>query len=152
MQRELKGEPVVFVVYTGDAGPGKASKDDILAKVKVSAATALALAHAPFLDERAPRADGCRRPPSQSRFDIALSPATLHFVPLENRWLVEDSTYPRLTLLGQSVGSVLLALEALVGPEGCVPDVWIGEFGSSARVLGLVASPAQETRADCGKG
>ncbi|GEM10256.1 mannosyltransferase [Rhodotorula toruloides] len=96
MQRMIKGEAVVFVVYTGDVGHGKASKDEILAK---------------------------------SRFDITLSPSTLHFIPLENRWLVEDSTYPRLTLLGQSVGSVLLALEGLIGPEGCVPDVWIDTMG-----------------------
>ncbi|BGP01817.1 Mannosyltransferase [Rhodotorula toruloides ATCC 204091] len=98
MQREMKGEAVVFVVYTGDVGHGKASKAEILAKVK-------------------------------SRFDITLSPSTLHFIPLENRWLVEDSTYPRLTLLGQSAGSVLLALEGLIGPEGCVPDVWIDTMG-----------------------
>ncbi|BGP09845.1 GDP-Man:Man(3)GlcNAc(2)-PP-Dol alpha-1,2-mannosyltransferase [Rhodotorula toruloides] len=98
MKREMKGEAVVFVVYTGDVGHGKASKEDILAKVK-------------------------------SRFDITLSPSTLHFIPLENRWLVEDSTYPRLTLLGQSFGSVLLALEGLIGPEGCVPDVWIDTMG-----------------------
>ncbi|BGP33837.1 asparagine-linked glycosylation protein [Rhodotorula toruloides] len=98
MQREMKGEAVVFVVYTGDVGHEKASKEEILAKVK-------------------------------SRFDITLSPSTLHFIPLENRWLVEDSTYPRLTLLGQSIGSVLLALEGLIGPEGCVPDVWIDTMG-----------------------
>lgn len=35
MQRAMKGEAVVFVVYTGDVGHGKASKEQILAKVKV---------------------------------------------------------------------------------------------------------------------
>lgn len=64
--------------------------------------------------------------PRQARFGISLSPSTLAFVPLRHRWLIEDSTYPRLTLIGQSLGSVVLALEGLVGAEGVAPDVWIG--------------------------
>ncbi|KAJ7157845.1 mannosyltransferase [Mycena crocata] len=42
----------------------------------------------------------------QSRFSITLSPNTLHFVFLNRRVLVEDSTWPRFTLIRQSLGSV----------------------------------------------
>ncbi|GJN92854.1 hypothetical protein Rhopal_005894-T1 [Rhodotorula paludigena] len=99
MQRD-HGSDTVFVVYSGDvgAGEGKASKDEILAKV-------------------------------QARFGISLAPASLLFVPLSYRWLVEDSTWSRFTLLGQSLGSVLLVLEALAGLEGVVPDVFIDTMG-----------------------
>ncbi|CEQ40098.1 SPOSA6832_01681 [Sporobolomyces salmonicolor] len=68
----------------------------------------------------------------QNRFGITLSHDTLAFIPLRRRYLVEDSTWPRFTLLGQSLGSVLLACEALRGREGVVPDVWIGEWVSEA--------------------
>lgn len=60
----------------------------------------------------------------QNRFGIALNSATLAFVPLRSRYLVEDSTWPRFTLLGQSVGSMYLALQGL--REGFIPDIWIG--------------------------
>ncbi|GAA5874450.1 hypothetical protein JCM1840_000784 [Sporobolomyces johnsonii] len=65
----------------------------------------------------------------QNRFGIPLDPSTLAFIPLKRRYLVEDSTWPRFTLLGQSLGSVLLAWEALRGREGVVPDVWIDTMG-----------------------
>jgi alpha-1,2-mannosyltransferase len=55
-----------------------------------------------------------------------LDEGTLVFVPLTKRYLVEDSTWKRFTLLGQSVGSVFLALEGL--RKGMVPDIWIGEL------------------------
>lgn len=60
----------------------------------------------------------------QARFGITLDPATIAFVTLKKRHLVEDSTWPRFTLLGQSIGSIFLALEAL--QSGMIPDVWIG--------------------------
>ncbi|GAA5820517.1 hypothetical protein JCM10212_005196 [Sporobolomyces blumeae] len=65
----------------------------------------------------------------QDRFDIALDPTTLHFVPLSLRWLVDDSTWPRFTLAGQSFGSVVLAGQALWSNRGVVPDVWIDTMG-----------------------
>lgn len=61
----------------------------------------------------------------KERFDIELSPDTLAFAWLKGRWLVEDTTWPRFTLLGQSVGSMLLSIEAL---QMIVPDVFLGEF------------------------
>lgn len=45
------------------------------------------------------------------------------FVFLRKRYLVEDSRYPAFTLLGQSLGSVLLAWEAW---NQLVPDVFFG--------------------------
>ncbi|KAJ7201669.1 mannosyltransferase [Mycena pura] len=77
----------------------------------------------------------------QSRFSIALSPATLHFVFLTRRVLVEDSTYPHFTLIGQSLGSVGLVLEAL---SLFVPDAYIDTMGYAftlpvVRLLGIPA-------------
>ncbi|GAA5883282.1 hypothetical protein JCM3774_001749 [Rhodotorula dairenensis] len=66
---------------------------------------------------------------AEARFGIKIDSSTIAFVPLRHRWLVEDSTWPRLTLLGQSIGSVLLALEALFGQDGLVPDYWIDTMG-----------------------
>jgi alpha-1,2-mannosyltransferase len=69
---------------------------------------------------------------AQARFDITLDPHSLHFVFLESRWLVEDRTWPRFTLLGQSLGSMYLAWEAL---SKFVPDLYIG---ASSHLLSLV--------------
>ncbi|KAJ6615416.1 mannosyltransferase [Mycena sp. CBHHK59/15] len=72
---------------------------------------------------------------AESRFGITLSPSTLHFVFMTRRILIEDSTYPRFTLLGQSLGSVVLAAEAL---SLFVPDAYIDTMGY-AFTLPLVA-------------
>jgi alpha-1,2-mannosyltransferase len=61
----------------------------------------------------------------KARFDITLAPQSLHFVFLESRWLVEDSAWPRFTLLGQSLGSMYLVWEAL---SKFVPDLYIGSL------------------------
>ncbi|XP_036760757.2 GDP-Man:Man(3)GlcNAc(2)-PP-Dol alpha-1,2-mannosyltransferase [Manis pentadactyla] len=50
----------------------------------------------------------------------------VRFVFLRKRYLVEDSLYPHFTLLGQSLGSILLGWEALMQ---CVPDVYIDSMG-----------------------
>ncbi|EKM49810.1 glycosyltransferase family 4 protein [Phanerochaete carnosa HHB-10118-sp] len=62
----------------------------------------------------------------KSRFDIVLSPDTLHFVWLRKRHLVEDATWPRFTLLGQSLGSMVLAWEAM---NAIIPDLFIDTMG-----------------------
>uniref|UniRef100_A0A9L0SKH6 GDP-Man:Man(3)GlcNAc(2)-PP-Dol alpha-1,2-mannosyltransferase n=1 Tax=Equus caballus TaxID=9796 RepID=A0A9L0SKH6_HORSE len=59
------------------------------------------------------------------RFNIRLM-RPVKFVFLRKRYLVEDSLYPHFTLLGQSLGSVLLGWEALTQ---CVPDVYIDSMG-----------------------
>ena len=50
----------------------------------------------------------------------------VHFVYLRSRFFVEAKNYPVLTLLGQSLGSVALGLEALLR---CSPDVYIDTMG-----------------------
>ncbi|KAI9173078.1 asparagine-linked glycosylation protein [Blastocladiella emersonii ATCC 22665] len=64
---------------------------------------------------------------AKERFAIELSPERVRFVFLKRRWLVEDTTYPRFTLLGQSLGSVALAAEVV--PYGVAPDVFIDTMG-----------------------
>jgi alpha-1,2-mannosyltransferase len=60
----------------------------------------------------------------KQRFGIRLDPHTLAFIHLRGRWLVEDTTWRRFTLIGQSVGSMLLVVEAL---QALVPDVFLGK-------------------------
>jgi alpha-1,2-mannosyltransferase len=76
-----------------------------------------------------------------SRFAISLSPNTLHFVFLTSRILIEGSTYPHFTLIGQSVGSVCLVAEAL---SLFVPDAYMDTMGYAftfplVRLLGIPA-------------
>ncbi|XP_060237431.1 GDP-Man:Man(3)GlcNAc(2)-PP-Dol alpha-1,2-mannosyltransferase isoform X2 [Meriones unguiculatus] len=59
------------------------------------------------------------------RFNIKLV-RPVQFVFLRKRYLVEDSRYPHFTLLGQSLGSILLGWEALTQ---LVPDVYIDSMG-----------------------
>ncbi|KAG2125816.1 glycosyltransferase family 4 protein [Suillus clintonianus] len=62
----------------------------------------------------------------EARFDISLDPNSLHFVFLKKRRLVEDAAWPRFTLLGQSLGSMILAWEALAQ---VIPDLYIDSMG-----------------------
>ncbi|XP_053141076.1 GDP-Man:Man(3)GlcNAc(2)-PP-Dol alpha-1,2-mannosyltransferase isoform X2 [Hemicordylus capensis] len=59
------------------------------------------------------------------RFNVKLN-QPVKFVFLKKRYLVEASLYPYFTLLGQSLGSILLGLEALLK---CVPDIYIDSMG-----------------------
>lgn len=59
------------------------------------------------------------------RFGIKL-PETIDFVYLHKRYWVEASRYPHFTLLGQSIGSIVLAFEAL---RKLVPDLCIDTMG-----------------------
>ena len=62
---------------------------------------------------------------ARQRFNIRL-PRPVNFVFLKSRALVEASSYPHFTLLGQSVGSLFLGWEALTSR---VPDVYIDSMG-----------------------
>lgn len=64
--------------------------------------------------------DGARR-----RFNIHL-PRPVRFIYLKHRLLVEASLYPHFTLLGQSIGSLLLGWEALTA---FTPDLYIDSMG-----------------------
>ena len=50
---------------------------------------------------------------ANDRFGIDLSGMPIEFVRLSRRHWIEAKRYPRLTLIGQSVGSMVLAWEAL---------------------------------------
>lgn len=63
---------------------------------------------------------------ASSRFGITLDADRIIMVALTRRWMVQDSTWKRFTLLGQSYGSVWLALEAL---SSLIPDVYIDTMG-----------------------
>ena len=69
----------------------------------------------------------------QDRFNITLDPHTLHFMYLSTRRYVLASTWPRFTLLGQSLGSLVLAIDAF---NLLVPDIYIDTMGY-AFTLGL---------------
>lgn len=65
----------------------------------------------------------------QRRFNIVLprcSPNDIHFVYLKKRAWVEASRYPIFTLLGQSLGSIILGMEALFA---FVPDIYLDTMG-----------------------
>ncbi|KAG0262242.1 asparagine-linked glycosylation protein [Actinomortierella ambigua] len=71
-------------------------------------------------------------------FNIELDPNMLEFEFLTSRKWVEGSQWPRFTLLGQSLGSIRLAWEAL---NKVVPDIWFDTMGYAftyplARILG----------------
>ncbi|XP_061548791.1 GDP-Man:Man(3)GlcNAc(2)-PP-Dol alpha-1,2-mannosyltransferase-like isoform X1 [Phycodurus eques] len=62
---------------------------------------------------------------ARQRFDVKL-PRPVTFVFLHRRALVEASSYPHFTLLGQSAGSMVLGWEALMA---FVPDVCVDSMG-----------------------
>ncbi|KAG6337390.1 hypothetical protein ID866_1713 [Astraeus odoratus] len=62
----------------------------------------------------------------KARFAIELDPSTLYFVYLKSRHVVEDSRWPRFTILGQSLGSMYLAWEAMCK---FIPDLYIDTMG-----------------------
>jgi alpha-1,2-mannosyltransferase len=69
----------------------------------------------------------------KDRFNIHLHPPTIHFLYLSTRDWVLASTWPRFTLLGQSLGSLVLAYDAFTL---LVPDIFIDTMGY-AFALGL---------------
>ncbi|KAL1612402.1 asparagine-linked glycosylation protein [Paraconiothyrium brasiliense] len=62
----------------------------------------------------------------KDRFNIHLHAPTVHFLYLTTRHYVLASTWPRFTLLGQSIGSVILAYDAFTL---LVPDIFIDTMG-----------------------
>ncbi|PFH60475.1 hypothetical protein XA68_10909 [Ophiocordyceps unilateralis] len=69
----------------------------------------------------------------KSRFNIHLYPPTIIFLYLSKRQYVLPSTWPHLTLLGQSLGSMVLAWDAF---SLLVPDIFVDTMGY-AFALGL---------------
>ncbi|KAL5415921.1 asparagine-linked glycosylation protein [Paraphaeosphaeria minitans] len=62
----------------------------------------------------------------KDRFNIHLHGPTVHFLYLSTRHYVLASTWPRFTLLGQSIGSIILAYDAF---SLLVPDIFIDTMG-----------------------
>ncbi|KAF9208254.1 asparagine-linked glycosylation protein [Haplosporangium sp. Z 27] len=62
----------------------------------------------------------------KNRFNIELDPALVGFEFLKKRYWIEDAKWPRFTLIGQSLGSIVLGWEAL---QRVVPDIWIDTMG-----------------------
>ncbi|CAZ81070.1 unnamed protein product [Tuber melanosporum] len=62
----------------------------------------------------------------KSRFDIHLDHSRVVFLFLSTRHYVSATTYPHLTLLGQSLGSLILAWDAFTL---LVPDIFIDTMG-----------------------
>ncbi|KAF2035490.1 UDP-Glycosyltransferase/glycogen phosphorylase [Setomelanomma holmii] len=62
----------------------------------------------------------------KERFNIHLYPPTVHFLYLTTRHWVLASTWPRFTLLGQSIGSIVLAFDAF---SLLVPDIFVDTMG-----------------------
>ena len=62
----------------------------------------------------------------KDRFGIVLRPETLQFIYLTSRNFVLANNYPYFTLLGQSLGSLILAYEAF---HLLVPDIFIDTMG-----------------------
>ncbi|KIM53165.1 glycosyltransferase family 4 protein [Scleroderma citrinum Foug A] len=62
----------------------------------------------------------------QTRFAIRLDPSTVHFAYLRSRRLVENATWPRLTILGHSLGSMYLGWEAMCE---FIPDLYMDTMG-----------------------
>ncbi|OAQ73307.1 alpha-1,2-mannosyltransferase alg-11 [Pochonia chlamydosporia 170] len=69
----------------------------------------------------------------ESRFNIQLHAPTVQFLYLSKRHWVLASSWPHFTLLGQSIGSILLAWDAF---SLLVPDIFIDTMGY-AFALGL---------------
>ncbi|OJD33581.1 alpha-mannosyltransferase alg11 [Diplodia corticola] len=62
----------------------------------------------------------------EDRFNIQLHPPTIAFLYLSTRHYVLSSTWPHFTLLGQSLGSLILAHDAF---NLLVPDIFVDTMG-----------------------
>lgn len=64
----------------------------------------------------------------ENRFNIRLHPPTVVFIYLQTRSWVLSSTWPHFTLLGQSLGSLIMGYDAF---SLVVPDIFIDTMGYS---------------------
>merc|ERR1719147_517550 len=63
---------------------------------------------------------------AKDRFNMAIQAENINFVYLHKRPWVEAARYPYFTMLGQSLGSLVLGTEALLSH---VPDIFIDTMG-----------------------
>ncbi|KAI5286772.1 asparagine-linked glycosylation protein [Ascosphaera aggregata] len=64
----------------------------------------------------------------ETRFNIKLHAPSIIFIYLNKRKYVMSNMYPYFTLLGQSIGSMILAMEAF---SSLVPDIFVDTMGYS---------------------
>ncbi|KAL7623706.1 asparagine-linked glycosylation protein [Parahypoxylon ruwenzoriense] len=69
----------------------------------------------------------------KNTFSIDINPPTIHFLYLSTRYWVLPSTWPHMTLLGQSLGSLVMGWDAF---SLLVPDIFVDTMGY-AFTLGL---------------
>ncbi|RCH83696.1 asparagine-linked glycosylation protein [Rhizopus stolonifer] len=62
----------------------------------------------------------------KNSFNIEMDPDRLAFIYLHKRYLVEDTRYPRFTLVLQSLASIILGYEAI---SQLVPDIYFDTMG-----------------------
>lgn len=62
----------------------------------------------------------------RNNFNIHVDPERLEFVFLNQRKWIEAEKYPVMTLLGQSIGSIVLGFEALLKFQ---PDIFLDTMG-----------------------
>nr|KMM73356.1 alpha-1,2-mannosyltransferase ALG11 [Coccidioides posadasii RMSCC 3488] len=74
----------------------------------------------------------------ERRFNIQLHPPTVVFCYLSNRKYVLSNTYPHFTLLGQSLGSLVLAYDAFTN---LVPDIFVDTMGYATIPLPISVCP-----------
>jgi len=65
---------------------------------------------------------------SKQKFNGEIREGNLEFITLRSRQLVEATNYPHFTLIGQSLGSMVLGMEAICK---LVPDIFIDTMGYS---------------------
>ena len=85
-----------------------------------------------FTGDPEPKAEILGKAKQRFSIDLEGSAGRIEFVRLRCRVLLEASCYPVCTLLGQSVGGALLALEALLR---LTPHVWVDTMGSAPTYL-----------------
>ncbi len=65
---------------------------------------------------------------ANSRFNLAVSPASFRVVPIQYRNLLIPGNYPRLTMIFQALAAVAVTVECLVRGR-FLPDIWVDTTG-----------------------
>lgn len=68
----------------------------------------------------------------RNNFNIQIDTDRLEFIFLKQRKWVEAERYPVLTLLGQSLGSIVLGFEALLKFQ---PDIYLDTMGKCLQII-----------------
>ncbi|KAF4007289.1 GDP-Man:Man(3)GlcNAc(2)-PP-Dol alpha-1,2-mannosyltransferase domain protein [Saccharomyces cerevisiae] len=69
------------------------------------------------------------------KFDYDLDSDRIFFISLKLRYLVDSSTWKHFTLIGQAIGSMILAFESIIQ---CPPDNGLIQWGTLSAILLLL--------------